>query len=261
MFYFTRLLVEFFSPLNISFLLLFVVLLLLLFRRRKMAVVCLGAALFLLLFSGYGFWVKKEIDRREALFPALTAERIAALDDRRIKNIVVLGSGHVSDPRLPETSQIGGASLYRLVEGIRLIHIFSDATLIVTGGIGYDPVPNADVVGQVAEDLGVPREKISRETRPRDTVQEAEYLLPLLGRQPFILVTSALHMSRAVEIFKSMGMQPIAAPTDYIVKHHVVEPPGDIFPSPANFDLTRRIIYEWMGAIWSRVKIVLAGPR
>ncbi|EKD36922.1 MAG: hypothetical protein ACD_75C01321G0001 [uncultured bacterium] len=56
-------------------------------------------------------------------------------------------------------------------------------------------------------------------------------------------------------------MQPIAAPTDYTVKHHEVEPPGTIFPSMANFDLSRRIIYEWIGSIWSKIKIALTDSR
>ena len=232
-----------------------------LFRKSKLAVACLATALFIQLFCGYGFIVQEEIDRRESLFPALTRERIATLDDLQIRYIVVLGSGHVSDSRLPETSQIGGSSLYRLAEGIRLLNIFPETKLIVTGGIGYDPVPNADVVGRVAESIGVASARILRENRPRDTVQEAEFLQPLLGHEAFILVTSALHMPRAMEIFKSLGMQPIAAPTDYIIKHHTVEPPGTVFPSLGNFDLTRRIIYELIGAIWSKIKIVLADSR
>lgn len=261
MFYLTRLLVELFSPFNISLLLLIVALFLLLLRRSKPAAICLGAALIIQLFCGYGFFVKEEIGKRENLFPAITRERIATLDALQVQYIVVLGSGHVSDKRLPETSQIGGASLYRLTEGIRLLNIFSGAKLIVTGGIGHDPVPNAHVVGQVAEALGVPSDRIIMEDRPRDTVQEAEYLQPLLGKETFILVTSALHMPRAIEIFRNLGMQPIAAPTDYIVKHHEVELPGTIFPSTANFDLSRRIIYEWIGSIWSKIKIALTDSR
>lgn len=262
MFYLTRLLVEFLSPLNISLLLLIAASLFLLLRsRKKLTAACLSTALLIQLSCGYGFVVKKEIDKRESLFPALTQDRIASLDNLQPRYVVVLGSGHVSDPRLPATSQIGGSSLYRLAEGIRLLNHFSGAKLVVTGGIGYDPVPNAEVVGRVAESLGVARERIIREDRPRDTFQEAEYLQPLLATEPFILVTSALHMQRAMEIFRGFGMHPIAAPTDYIVQHHAVEPPGAALPSPANFELSRRIIYEWIGALWSRIKIVFSDFR
>ena len=259
--YLTRLLVELLNPLIIGILLLIASLFFLLFRKNKMGVACLSLALFLQIFCGYGFIVKKEIGKREQLFPPLTQEAITNLDDQRIEYIVVLGSGHVSDDRLPETSQIGGSSLYRLIEGIRLINLFPGSKLVLSGGIVYDPVPNADVVKRVAESLGVSSDRIIAENRPIDTVQEAKYLEPLLGKENFILVTSALHMPRAIDVFKDFGMQPIAAPTDYIVKRHVIEPPGVIFPSTANFDLSPRIIYEWIGSEWNKINLVLTNSQ
>ena len=257
MFYFSRLAVELLSPLNTIFLLLIAGLLSLLFRRLKTAVGSLSCALLIFVFCGYGFIGKNEIRKQEALFQPLVGEYLAALPEKGIEYIVVLGSGHVSDSRLPATSQIGGSSLFRLTEGIRLLNFLPGTKLVLTGGIGHDPVPNADVVKRVAEGLGVFSDRIITETRPRDTVQEARFLEPLLSEKEFILVTSALHMTRALEIFKSFGMHPIAAPTDYVLKQHVEEPPGEIFPSIGNIDLARRIIYEWIGAIWSRAKIAL----
>ena len=248
-------LLDIFTPLNIGIFLSIGALFLLLFRKAKLGVLFLCVALLLQIFCGYGFIVKSEIGKREQLFPALSMEKVAVLNTQHIEFIVVLGSGHVSDSRLPETSQIGGSSLYRLTEGIRLLNLFPGSKLVLSGGVVYDPIPNADVVKHVAESLGVAPERIITENRPVDTVQEAQYLLPLLGKEPFILVTSALHMTRAIDIFKTFGMQPIAAPTDFIIKHHVVEPLGMFFPSAANFDLSRRIIYEWIGTVWSKIKI------
>lgn len=254
MFSLTRLLVEVFSPLNISILLLITALFFLLLRKRRIGVACLCVAICVQLLCGYGVVVKKEIGKREQLFPALTGQRLAALQEQHIRYIVVLGSGHIADNRLPETSQIGCDSLYRLTEGMRLFNLLPDAKLVISGGIAYDPVPNADLVKRVAISLGIPSERVITENRPRDTVQEARYLEPLLGKELFILVTSALHMPRAIDIFKGFGMQPIAAPTDYIQKQHAIETPMVIFPSATNFDLSRRIIYEWIGTIWSKIK-------
>jgi uncharacterized SAM-binding protein YcdF (DUF218 family) len=64
---------------------------------------------------------------------------------------------------------------------VRLFNLFSDAKLVILSGIAYDPVPNADLVKRVAESLGVPTERIVTEDRPKDTVQEAWYLVPFLG--------------------------------------------------------------------------------
>lgn len=258
MFYLTRFLVEAFTPINISISLIIITLFFLLLHKTRAAIACLSVAIFILLFCGYGFVIKKEIGKREQMFPALTEERLAVLQDRQIDYIVVLGSAHVSDSRLPVTGQIGGASLSRLAEGVRLLNFFSGAKLVISGGIAYDPVPNADLVKRVAESLGVRSERIITENRPRDTVQEAKYLAPLLGGKTFILVTSALHMPRAIDIFRSSGMQPIAAPTDFIIKQHVIEPPEGNLPNIANFELSRRFIYEWIGTLWSKIKIALA---
>jgi uncharacterized SAM-binding protein YcdF (DUF218 family) len=144
--------------------------------------------------------------------------------------------------------------LYRLVEGIRLGHIFPESKLIISGGKGYDPVPNAEVVNKVARSLGFPKDRIVVENRPRDTLQEAEMLSSMLGNSPFLLVTSALHMPRAMDIFQAHGLHPIAAPTDFIVKQHIVTPAGYIFPSTANLDLSKRMIYEWIGTVWKMIK-------
>jgi len=255
MFFLSRVVVELLVPLNLCIVLLFITLFLLWFKKVVAGFFSLTTALIILLLSGYGLWSTDYFIAQEETYPALTDHKIRTLNSTKIKYIVVLGSGHVSDKRLPVTSQIGGSSLFRLVEGIRLMNYFPSARLIISGGIGHDPVPNGDVVAQVAEILGVVPGKILLETRPRDTMQEAELLYPVLGKDTFILVTSALHMDRAMAIFIQYGMQPIPAPTDYIIKKHINKPPGSYLPSTRNLDLTKRMIYEWVGMLWMKIKI------
>ena len=154
--------------------------------------------------------------------------------------IAVLGSGHVSDPRLPANSQIGGASLYRIVEGGRLADLLPDSRVVITGGIGYDPVPNAEVVRKVALMIGIEGDRLIIEDRPRDTIEEAEHLKGIVGSDPFILVTSANHMKRAVPVCAQPFTQPLPA-----------------MPRPANFELARNAVYEYLGTIWMRIKELL----
>ena len=195
----------------------------------------------------------------ESLYPAITEDGLSVLKSKQINAIVVLGSGHVSDRRMSAVSQLGGSSLYRLIEGVRFLQLLPEAKLIVTGGVGYDPVANGEVVGRVALSVGVPKERLIIENRPRDTLQEAEMLKPLLGKEEFLLVTSALHMPRAMQIFQDQGMRPLAAPTDYVMKKEIVAPPGRLFPSPGNLDLSRRILYEWLAEQLIHVKKRIAG--
>ncbi|MFH0780833.1 MAG: ElyC/SanA/YdcF family protein [Pseudomonadota bacterium] len=254
MFYLSRMVVELIAPFPFSLALLFLTLFLLMFRKVKLGAFCLMLALLLQIFCGYGFLTRQRIVDQEAVYPAINEVGLRELKEKQFNYIVVLGSGHVSDSRLPAVSQLGGSSLYRLIEGIRLLQLKPNAKLVLSGGIGYDPVANAEVVRRVAESIGVPKERIVVENRPRDTLQEAEMLIPLLGQEEFVLVTSAMHMPRAMKIFQERGMHPIAAPTDYVMKKEVVEPPGSLFPRAGNLDLSKRLLYEWLAELWMNLK-------
>jgi len=74
-------------------------------------------------------------------------------------------------------------------------------------------------------------------------------------------VTSAAHMARAMDIFIRQGMRPIAAPTDYILKQHINPPAGACFPSTDNLNISKRIIYEWIGTLWAKIKGIAGKSR
>lgn len=105
---------------------------------------------------------------------------------------------------------------------------------------------NAEVVSRVAEGIGVGKERIIVENRPYDTFQEAEMLAPLLGQDEFLLVTSAIHMPRAMQIFQERGLHPIAVPTDYIIKQAPEVRPSQLFPNTRNLSLSKLLLYEWL---------------
>ncbi len=141
-----------------------------------------------------------------------------------------------------------------MVEGIRFQRMLPKSKLVISGGRNFDPVANARVVGNLALQLGVNPDKMIIEDRPRDTFEEAELLGPLLADHPFVLVTSACHMARALRLFRAAGMRPLPAPTDYIIKNK----PGDVFhtslPTCENFYIAQQLFYEWLGSLWSNVK-------
>ena len=64
---------------------------------------------------------------------------------------------------------------------------------------------------------GVESEDIVLETKATDTKDHPIYVKEIVGRDRFILVTSASHMPRAMALFRQHGMEPIPAPTDYMV--------------------------------------------
>lgn len=257
MIYLSRIAVELVSPLNISLVCLLISFVLIYFRYRKTSLVTLGISIFILLIFGYGIGIQSIIKDIENENLPLNEQELLHLATQNIPYVVILGSGHVSDKRLPGNSQLGGGSLFRLVEGIRIHKSLKDSVLIICGGAVVDPVPNATVAGSVADLLGIPRARVIIKDQPKDTIEEAEVVLPLVGNRPFILVSSALHMPRALKIFKQMGMHPIPSTTDFIFKQHKVQPPSVLLPSSTSLSLSRRLIYEWIGQKWSTIKLSL----
>ncbi len=173
---------------------------------------------------------------------------------REIRWVVVLGSGHVSDPRLPAASRLDEASLARLVEGIRIHRLLSQSRLLLSGGSLYDSVANAQVMAEAALCLGVEPGKLALEKTSRNTEDQAREIKGMLGEEPFVLVTSAAHMPRVMELFRAMGMNPIAAPTNHMLKQRPHGSYSQKYPSCENLRKVRRALHEYLGLAWLKVK-------
>lgn len=168
--------------------------------------------------------------------------------------IVVLGSGHFSDPKLSPVAQLDEASLVRLAEGIRIHRLLPGSRLLLSGGSLHDPMSNAQVMAKAASSLGVDPKNMVLEKASRNTEEQAVGIKRILGGEPFVLVTSAVHMPRAVEIFQALGMRPVAAPTGNLVKEGQEKSPTRNYPSCENLRKTRRAFHEYLGIAWIRVK-------
>ena len=212
-----RIMVSLLAPLPVLLLLLMSTLILILAGKRRASLAAISLAGAVLIMCGYGFFTRSWLSELEGQSPPFAIQRLTREQEQDLQYIVVLGNSHVSDPGIPISSQISGASLRRIVEGIRIHRMLPKSKLVISGGRNFDPVANAQVVGDLALQLGVNPDKMIIEDRPRDTFEEAELLEPLLADYPFVLVTSAAHMPRALGLFRAAGMQPIPAPTDYII--------------------------------------------
>ncbi|EPJ49338.1 MAG: hypothetical protein OFPI_25110 [Osedax symbiont Rs2] len=232
-----------------------------------MVMIIIAIGFFLLWFSNrqrLGKWMISSAALMLALFSATPVANLLIsplenhyptydLSQGAVKFVMVLGSGHVSDPKLPVTSQIGSASMARLLEGIRIYKANPGSKLIVSGWGGADPVPNAVVVAQVAIALGVPEIDIMKEPRAKDTHDEASLIKPVIGDADFALVTSAAHMPRAVALFKQQGMSPFPAPANYLFKQR----PGQSISlqfSARNLAKSESAIHEYLGLAWSKLR-------
>ncbi len=168
-----------------------------------------------------------------------------------IEYIVVLGGGHVTDPAISVTSQLNKSSVVRLIEGIRLHKKHPGSRLVLSGGSIFDPTPEAVLMADLAEQLGVDKNSMIIEDQSRDTKDEALYLKDVLGTDEFLLVTSASHMHRSLALFKKQGMHPIPAAASNYIRGPDKKGFWAFIPSSENLLRSKRAIYEYLGIVWA----------
>jgi uncharacterized SAM-binding protein YcdF (DUF218 family) len=135
--------------------------------------------------------------------------------------IVVLG-GAVSASMLASRGEIGiNEAAERVVAVPALAKRYPAARIIYSGGDASLFVyheSEADVVTELFESLGIPASRITLENRSRNTIENAIYSKALAQPKPgerWLLVTSALHMPRAIGVFRQAGFAVEAYPVDY----------------------------------------------
>jgi len=181
--------------------------------------------------------------------PLLSVENI-----QNIKWIIVLGGGHVSDPKLPATSQLSETSLVRLVEGIRLYRGIPKSKLILSGGKPFEKKAEAKTMAEVAVAIGVKNQDLILEDLSKDTEEEARLIQQVVGRDRFVLVTSASHMPRSMALFEKLGMDPIPAPTDYLAKESQEMNPNKFYPKAESLYKAETAFYEYLGWAWAKLR-------
>lgn len=171
-----------------------------------------------------------------------------------IKWVVVLGGGVTSDPRIPAISRLQDHSLERLVEGIHLYRELPGSKLVLSGGKIFDVISVAEVMANAAQSLGVSQKDIVLEADSKDTEDEARLIQPIIGRDRFIIVTSASHMPRSMALFTKSGMNPIPAPADYDVYDTPRLSPGYFYPTATGLRSTERAMNEYLGLAWEKIR-------
>ena len=175
---------------------------------------------------------------------------------RRLKFVVVLAGGHVADPRVPLDRQLGTSALARVIEGIRLHRQLPGSKLMLSGGLAAQRQrPARRRAGRGGHRVwggqpghGAASDGLGHRGGGRDHHRQ------LVGKQPFILVTSASHMPRSLALFRRRGGQPIAAPTFL----STLDEPGvslsSWFPSPDALNESDAGLHEYLGILWSNLR-------
>ncbi|MBR1363442.1 YdcF family protein [Bradyrhizobium ottawaense] len=135
--------------------------------------------------------------------------------------IVVLGGGideYLSEERGETTPDRG---FTRIIAAAKLARRYPNARIIYTGGssnlTGKD-IREADYAAQAFEDLGISKSRIEIERDARNTAENAVRAKAIASpkqRERWLLVTSAYHMPRSVELFRKTAFVVEPVPTDW----------------------------------------------
>ena len=176
-------------------------------------------------------------------------------DEKRVQYVVVLGGGYTWNPNWAPSSNLINNSLPRRTEGIRLWYENPGSKLIFTGAAAKtNPVSTAEAGARVAESLGIPRSEINVLDKPKDTEEDAAAVKEARGDAPFLLVTSASHLPRAMIFFRRAGLTPLPAPANQLAIESPLNPWERAIPSPVWLMHSDRVGYETLGRIWQWLK-------
>ncbi len=220
-------------------------------RRRPALILTTGCALvfYLLCLHPVADWLLAPIERQ-----------VPAYQGEAVDYVVVLGGYHSSDDQIPPLAQLSSHSLFRLLEGIRIHQRNPGSQLVFSGYAELDPVPHALAMKQAAISLGVEEAAILTESGPRDTLEEARQLQPLLQSKAFALVTSASHMPRALQLFKAQGLNPVPAPTEFLARPTRRCNWRCALPTAHAWYKSERAIYERLGQLQQWLKRIIKPP-
>lgn len=173
------------------------------------------------------------------------------------KYVVVLGARTFPREGFPISSQLSPSLMARMVEGVRLVHENPDSILVVTGN-GAGPQPEANLMYEAAVAMGISKDRIIAERESMNTKDHPVYLKPILKNDPFVMVTSAYHMSRAIKNFKAHGLEPIPMPTDYVNKQANPFSLENLIMRGENLSALDRWFSELYSRIWTFIRMTFA---
>lgn len=218
-------------------------------RPRLSNYILIGALLWLALFCTPPVpqWLVNNLEKQ---YPPLVDPTYLLAEDSAI-HILVLGGGHVSDPRFTKNDQLSQMALGRLVEGIRLHRLLPGSKLVLSGysriGIAES---HAEVMAGAAELLGVNPEMLLTVETPANTEEEArDYRAKFGDTHRLILVTSAIHMPRAMFLFRAAELDPVPAPTNHQIKKDNLPKPLSLYPATKNLQRVSDAMHEYVG-LW-----------
>lgn len=182
--------------------------------------------------------------------------RIGTIDIDTIDSIIVLGGGVKKG--VPKSGDSGirptEISVQRLVEAVR-IHNITGKKIIVSGGDPYKTgITEAEIAEKFLVEMGVKESDIIPESSSKTTFENARNCAEILKNNKLerpVVVTSAVHIARAMGSFEKAKVDAVYSASDYIYNDFMGA--DSFFPSGENIDRSRQALWEYAGILYYKM--------
>lgn len=211
-------------------------------RTRTMALPLLGASALVMLVFSNGLTAALLSSPLEYSYPAMQNPR----QYPRARTIAVL-TGYADDAAyMPLSARMNASSAYRVLEAANIWTIRRDCRVVVSGA-----PEAAGVMARQLRLLGIPERSLIVDGDSMTTAESAEFLAGIAGGESAFLVTSAGHMRRAAGALTKRGVNPIPAPTDYLLPR---DPRSASWTTSAmHLHASDLAVHEYFGLAWYRL--------
>lgn len=180
-------------------------------------------------------------------------------DAKGAEGIVVLGGGvQTVSARGQVLSQLQSTPSLRILEAARLYRLLAPPVVIVSGGIAdarTELRPEAEQMANALATAGIPATRILTDPEAKTTHDHPRTVGPLLqahGIRQFIIVTSPMHMRRALGVFKAQGYDPVGS-VSALQSEQLVSRPL-FLPNDDSMMLSNQALYEYAALLMYRVR-------
>lgn len=227
-------------------------------KRTRLCRAAVGLAVATLLISGNGWVVGKLCEHLEWRY--LPPTPLPSAD------CIVILSGCTLAQRPPRPTVEVDEAGDRLLYGTCLYRQGKAPRIVCTGGLsvrGFTLRPASTDMADLLEMLGVSKDAVITETNALNTHDHALNLQPYFkenGCKRILLVTSALHMPRAMGCFRRVcpDLDVIPAPTDFSRVQGIPKPwyhrITGFIPLPGTMDQFAKVVHEYIGLAYYRLR-------
>jgi len=252
----SKLALFFIYPIGVFTVLVLLAILCWIFDKRGAGRILVGLGVVVILFSSSPIIANWLASRLESQFPPVAVSSLAESE------VLVSLGGALAPPVAPRIQVELQGSSDRLLHAARVFKQGKTRRIYLTGGNvfpGYGVLGESHYAKLVLEGWGVPGNNIEIDDRSRTTYENAIETRNYLSEKgwinkPIILVTSALHMPRAVETFRAANIRVIAASTDVQVTGRTGPAVFQWLPSAAALQLTTVAWHEMVGLWYYRLR-------